>query len=148
MRVHDVAAVLLLAAAFGCGGSEGGQESAEQAASPAMQAAPQAEMDMGAPTGEIDATLAGNGEGLFASKGCVACHTTTEQKLIGPGLHGVTARREYNWIVGMITNPDSMLASDAVAQQLLEENGTRMTPMGVSASEARAIYEYLRQHEM
>lgn len=29
------------------------------------------------------------GEALFLSKGCNACHLTTDQKLVGPGLKGV-----------------------------------------------------------
>lgn len=31
------------------------------------------------------------GEALFASSGCVGCHATSDQKLVGPGLAGVMA---------------------------------------------------------
>ncbi|OGQ07623.1 MAG: cytochrome c oxidase subunit II [Deltaproteobacteria bacterium RIFCSPLOWO2_12_FULL_40_28] len=29
------------------------------------------------------------GASLFASKGCIACHTATDQKLVGPGMQGI-----------------------------------------------------------
>ena len=37
---------------------------------------------------------AGNGESVFAANGCSACHSTGEDKKIGPGLAGVFARAE------------------------------------------------------
>jgi cytochrome c2 len=102
---------------------------------------------MAAPAGEIDAALAGQGEGYFTSKGCTGCHTMTEERLIGPGLQGVTERRPFEWVVAMVTNPDSMLANDEAAQALYAEYETPMVNMGVTQEEARALYEYLRSHE-
>jgi mono/diheme cytochrome c family protein len=136
MRVHDIAAALLVAVAFGCGTSDDAES--QPADAPAEMTA--------APSPDMDAPLAGEGEALFASKGCQACHTLTDQRLIGPGLQGITERRDIEWFVAMTMNPDSMLANDAAAQALLAEYGSRMTSMGVSDSEARAIYEFLGQH--
>jgi cytochrome c2 len=88
--------------------------------------------------------LADLGESLFQSKGCIGCHTIGSGRLTGPDLMGVTERREFGWMVAMITNPDSMVKEDSVARRLLTEYMTPMLNMGVTADDAKAIYEYLR----
>src|SRR6476469_4010035 len=40
---------------------------------------------------KLDATLAAAGEKIYSVK-CSACHKLTEEKLVGPGWKGVTAR--------------------------------------------------------
>ncbi len=86
------------------------------------------------------------GKQLFNSKGCNACHAITDQRLVGPGLKGVTERRKMEWIIAMIHNPDSILNNDPIAKQLLNEyNNVRMVLVQpVSIEEAKAIYEYLK----
>ena len=91
----------------------------------------------GAPTGPLP------GEAIFQSH-CIGCHTFGEGRLTGPDLQGVVERREYGWIMAMVTNPDSMLREDATARQLFAEYMTPMVNMGVTRDEARALYEYLR----
>jgi mono/diheme cytochrome c family protein len=81
---------------------------------------------------------------VFKAKGCVACHTIGKGRLVGPDLKGLPQRREYGWYVAMVTNPDSMLRNDPIAKQLLAEHFTPMTNQNVTAEDARAIYEYLR----
>lgn len=98
-----------------------------------------------APQGPIDEELARKGEGLFSSKGCVACHTVGKGRLVGPDLKGVTDLRSFAWMFHMVSNPDSMLKSDSTAKALL---GTYMVPMAnqhVQPEEFRALYEYLRK---
>ena len=98
-----------------------------------------------AATKGVDEKLAKKGAALFKSKGCTACHTVGKGKLVGPDLKGVTERREYDWLVAMITNPDSMLKYDPVAKELLKEYKVPMTDQNVSKKEAKAIIEYLRK---
>jgi mono/diheme cytochrome c family protein len=145
MSLRTSALLLMAAVAVGCGG-EGGQSggAAEEAAPAAMTAAPTSSQ-MEAPTGEIDAALATSGEAYFQSRGCGACHMVTDARMVGPGLKGITQRREYDWFMGMVLRPDSMLQNDPVAKQLLQEYGTPMVYMGTTQEEARAIYEYLRR---
>jgi mono/diheme cytochrome c family protein len=141
------AIVLMAAFLLGCGGGETGQtESAAQQTTPAAQATtPQGTPTFEAPSGPIDVALASAGEGYFASRGCSGCHMVTDARMIGPGLKGVTGRREYNWMMAMIVRPDSMLKNDPIAKDLLKEYGTPMVPMGTTREEAHAIYEFLRQ---
>jgi cytochrome c len=61
--------ILLLAA---CGGQSASQEPGAPAAQPAAAAG-----------------NAANGEALFTSAGCVGCHSTGSDQLVGPGLEGV-----------------------------------------------------------
>lgn len=76
--------------------------------------------------GPIDAALATQGEQLFTAKGCNACHTIGGGRLVGPDLSEVTERRDYAFVVGIIVNPDSMLANDDTARALLARY---LTPM-------------------
>jgi cytochrome c len=99
-----------------------------------------------APTGPVDAALADKGKATFQNKGCIGCHTVGGGKLTGPDLEGVVDRREFGWIVAMITNPDSMLKVDPVARQLFAQYMTPMANMNVSREEALAVYEYLRRN--
>jgi mono/diheme cytochrome c family protein len=143
--MKQFAAVLVIAAFAACGGErQGGEAEQGQAQAPAAEQAQPAPA-MEAPSGPVDATLAGQGQQAFQTRGCVGCHTIGGGKLVGPDLKGVTARREYGWIVSMITHPDSMIQNDPTARQLYQEYMTPMTPMGATAEDARAIYEYLRQ---
>lgn len=97
------------------------------------------------PTGAVDEELAERGEEQFRVRGCVACHTIGEGRLVGPDLAGVTERRSYDWTMAMITNPDSMLRTDSIARQLLSEYFTPMSNQGVTPEQARAIWEHLRE---
>ncbi len=92
--------------------------------------------------------LASQGEKLFQTKGCNACHYPDKErnaKIVGPGLKGITNERSEEWLIAMITNPDSMLKNDPEAQKLLKEYGTPMPNQGVSVDEAKAIIAYLRK---
>lgn len=90
--------------------------------------------------------VATKGKSVFEAK-CSACHKTDDQKIVGPGLKGVTERRTPEWIMNMITNPEEMTKKDPVAKALLEEHLTQMTFQNVTDAEARDILEYLRQND-
>ncbi len=99
------------------------------------------QMEVGAP----DLALASEGAALFQSRGCIGCHTIGGGRLTGPDLQGVTERREADWVISMIANPDSMLKVDPEARKLFAEYMTPMLNVGLTRDQARAIYEYLRQ---
>jgi len=95
---------------------------------------------------DIDADMAAKGKAVFETK-CTACHKTTDEKLVGPGLKNITNLRTPEWIMNMITNPEEMTKKDPVAKALFEEHLIQMTFQNVSDDEARQILEYLRQND-
>ena len=70
--------------------------------------------------GAVDPKVA-QGKKLFKAN-CAACHKL-EGKLVGPGLKGVTERRETAWLHAWIKDNNALRASgDATAKQVFEEN--------------------------
>ncbi|WP_242928823.1 c-type cytochrome [Pontibacter vulgaris] len=94
----------------------------------------------------IDEALAGTGKTLFEGK-CSACHQLSDQKVVGPGLAGVTERRKPEWIMNMIINPEEMTKQDPTAKKLLAEHLTQMTNQNVNEQDARALLEFLRKND-
>lgn len=94
----------------------------------------------------LDNKAAAEGMTIFESK-CAACHKTSDKKVVGPGLKGVTTRRQAAWILNMITNPVEMTQKDPTAKELLAEHLTQMTFQDVSDEQAKQILEYLRQND-
>lgn len=84
---------------------------------------------VGQPTGAELTRLAEKGEGVFLEK-CAGCHDIgTENQPTGPGLAGVTERREQQWLIDFITNPGKMVkAGDQTAVALLQEYNDFMMP--------------------
>lgn len=94
----------------------------------------------------IDEALAAEGKSIFEGK-CSACHQLSDQKIVGPGLAGVTERRKPEWIMNMMINPEEMTKKDPEAKKLLAEHLTQMTNQNISESDARALLEFLRQND-
>ena len=95
---------------------------------------------------DIDQALATNGKSIFEGK-CSACHQLSDQKVVGPGLAGVTERRKPEWVMNMIINPEEMTKKDPEAKKLLAEHLTQMTNQNVNEQDARAILEFLREND-
>ena len=85
----------------------------------------------------------GRGEELFETR-CVACHSLGTDRLVGPGLQGVTERRDPAWLRAFIAAPDRMLAAgDSLARQLLATYQVQMPNLGLSAADADSIVAFL-----
>jgi mono/diheme cytochrome c family protein len=87
------------------------------------------------------------GEDLFRARGCAGCHSIGEGPRVGPDLAGLLERREPEWIVAMITRPDSMLRHDAIARDLGAEYGASMPRLGIGSEEASALLAYIGTEE-
>ena len=85
-----------------------------------------------------------SGDALFQQK-CAACHVTGSDRLVGPGLAGVTTRRDRAWLKRFIMQPDQVLASgDSIANALLQEyGGIPMPNIGTTDAEAEALIAFL-----
>lgn len=87
--------------------------------------------------------LAQSGEELFTTA-CVACHTTTSDRLVGPGLEGLQDRRDREWLLSFIMEPDRMIADgDTIATRLLAEYETPMPNIGTTRAQAVALLDYI-----
>ncbi|MBX0332293.1 cytochrome c [Pontibacter sp. HSC-14F20] len=95
---------------------------------------------------EIDEALAAEGKSIFEGK-CSACHQLSDQKIVGPGLQGVTEKRKPEWIMNMVINPEEMTKKDPTAKKLLAEHLTQMTNQNINEADARALLEFLRQND-
>ena len=84
-----------------------------------------------------------SGEELFTTA-CAACHTTTSDRLVGPGLEGVQDRRDREWLLSFITQPDRMIADgDTIATRLLAEYMIPMPNLGTTREQAEAILDFI-----
>ncbi len=77
---------------------------------------------------------------------CAACHSVGSNKVVGPGLQGITEKRTREWLGKWIANSGEFIASgDADAQAVFEANGKiPMPPQAVSPEEIDAILEYIK----
>lgn len=94
----------------------------------------------------LNTAMAESGEKVFTVK-CSSCHKLSEEKLVGPGWKGVTARHAPEWIMNFVTNPDVMLDKDPKAQAMLELCLVRMPNQNLSDDEARNVYEFMRKND-
>ncbi len=95
---------------------------------------------------KLDMAMATAGEGVYGVK-CAACHKLTDEKLVGPGWHGVTSRHQPPWIMNFITNPDPMIDQDPALQAQLEICLVRMPNQGLNDDEARQLLEFMRKND-
>jgi mono/diheme cytochrome c family protein len=71
-----------------------------------------------------------DGEQIFNSKGCAACHTIGGGQLVGPDLAGVLDRRPESEIIKFVQNPADF-------------DITMMPPQNVTDIEVKAILDYI-----
>ncbi|MEO8116930.1 MAG: c-type cytochrome [Bacteroidota bacterium] len=94
----------------------------------------------------LDAAMADKGQKIVELK-CESCHKMTDEKLVGPGWHGVTSRHQPAWIMNFITNTDAMIDKDPKAQAMLEICMVRMPNQNLSDDDARAVLEFMRKND-
>jgi cytochrome c len=93
----------------------------------------------------LDESRAPIGAKLFQEK-CSACHKI-EERYIGPALTGVTQRRQPEWILNMILNPEVMIKEDPTAKGLLATYIAPMANQHLTRDEAESILVYFREHD-
>ena len=99
-------------------------------------------------TEESTATAAGgdikNGEKLFKSY-CASCHSAGNNKLVGPGLAGVSEKYDREWLYKWIKNSTGLIESgDAQAIAVYEDyNKVMMPAQPVNNSEIDDILAYV-----
>ncbi len=147
-KIAGLVTALFLMQACGGGSAPAGPPGA-QAGAPDASAEKPAEAAAGLITaadlnlGDIDAAMVEKGKTTYDVK-CQACHSTGENRVVGPGWKGITTKRKPEWIMNMILNVDVMLTDDPEAQKLLEECLVRMPNQNLSKDEGREVLEFMR----
>ena len=137
-----------LAVLTACGGSENTQQSTtttteEKAYDPSIGEGKFSNVSI---PDSIDQTLVESGKQAYENK-CVSCHKLNDEKLVGPGLKGITTRKKAEWIMNYVSNPEKMLEKDPELQEQVKLYTVRMPNQGISESEARSLYEFLRKND-
>lgn len=79
---------------------------------------------------------------------CAMCHKLTEEKLIGPGLKGVTKKRTEEWLTNMIKDPIGWVEKDAEAKKLFEEyNKVPMTHIELTDQDIANVIAFLASND-
>ena len=93
----------------------------------------------------VGAVTAKTGEEIFSEK-CSGCHTIGGGDVAGPDLAGVTERRDKEWLIRIITEPDKLASeNDPIMQELIAKYGFQMPNLGVTREEAELIIDFLSQ---
>ena len=95
--------------------------------------------------GAINQGWVTEGAALFKLK-CSSCHKPTK-KYVGPAPRGVLDRRNPQWVMNMILDPEKMVKEDPVAKELLTRYLAPMANQSLTEDEARKILEYFRTLE-
>ena len=84
------------------------------------------------------------GEALF-TRLCTGCHTIGKGDRVGPDLKGIGKRRDHDWLLNFIANPEKMRRrKDPIALALVTQFPTvRMPALGISQNDATDLIAYL-----
>lgn len=84
------------------------------------------------------------GEDIFRNK-CSDCHSIGGGDSIGPDLHNISLKRDKEWLVNWIKNPDEMLAKgDSTANELFQKFSKLPMPnLGITDSEVDDILFFI-----
>lgn len=91
-------------------------------------------------------TAAAQDPAKFYEENCATCHTIGGGVLGGPDLKGVTARRDREWLIRFMLDPEAFARDPAVVQMLKEADGLEMGPTeGLTRELAEAMLVIIEQ---
>ncbi|NIJ51049.1 c-type cytochrome [Dyadobacter arcticus] len=97
-----------------------------------------------APAGGGDAA---KGETIFKNN-CAQCHAVTDERVVGPGLKGVSGRHDFAWLSKWVRNSQAVIASgDPYAVKIYNEySKAQMTSFpNLSDDDIKGIFAYVDQ---
>nr|WP_171036623.1 c-type cytochrome [Dyadobacter sediminis] len=98
-----------------------------------------------APAGGAGGGDAAKGEALFKNN-CAQCHAVTEERVVGPGLKGASARHDFAWLSKWVRNSQAVIASgDPYAVKIYNEYAkAQMTSFpNLSDDDIKGIFAYV-----
>lgn len=143
----SVSTIIIALFVSACGSGESGTTEGKESGGGIIKTVPAKDFGIGpissVELGEtIDETMAASGKEVFDQK-CTSCHKV-DKRFVGPAIAGITERREPEWIMNMILNPEQMVAENEAAKQLLMEYTAPMANQNLTEEEARSVLEYFR----
>jgi len=89
---------------------------------------------------------ADEGRAIF-TQNCTTCHRIGGGVLVGPDLKGVARRRDRNWLLRMIKEPDKLIAEkDPIVMQLMgEHQNIQMPRLPLSDEQVESLILYLEE---
>ncbi len=82
----------------------------------------------------------------FYDQNCAGCHTIGQGNAGGPDLKDVTSRRDRNWLIRFLLDPDDFRTDPAVAQMIKDAGGLEMpTTEGLTREMAEALLLVIEQ---
>jgi mono/diheme cytochrome c family protein len=82
----------------------------------------------------------------FYEENCASCHTIGGGPLGGPDLKGVTSRRDRDWLIRFLLNPEAFAGDAAVKRMIAEADGMEMMSTdGLTREMAVAILALIDQ---
>jgi mono/diheme cytochrome c family protein len=93
----------------------------------------------------VEAQVA-EGEQLFKTKGCSACHGWGV-RLSCPDLKGVTTRRTAEWMRQQILHPEVMTKTDPISHGLMATYSLQMPNQGLTPEQAEKVIEHLKSRD-
>ncbi|MFM7079888.1 MAG: cytochrome c3 family protein [Bacteroidota bacterium] len=92
-----------------------------------------------------DAFSQPDGEALFKAQ-CAQCHSTGDDRVLGPGLKDIDKRRTEAWLIPWIKNSQAVIKSgDAYAVKIYNEyNQTAMPSFALTDDEIKSILAYVK----
>ncbi|WP_439879948.1 c-type cytochrome [Pontibacter sp. MBLB2868] len=132
-----------LVVSFGASAQEKASEQAEVATRGVEPGATQGATTEATPAG--DPAVIDAGEALFKNN-CAVCHSAGSDVVVGPGLQGVTERRNEAWILKWVKNSQALVqAGDAEAVAIYNEfNKQAMPSFAFSDDEIKSILAYIK----
>ena len=83
---------------------------------------------------------------VFYEDNCASCHTIGEGVLGGPDLKGVTARRDREWLIQFLLNPEAFAGDPVVKKMIEESDGMEMAATdGLTRELAEALLTLIEQ---
>jgi len=98
-----------------------------------------------APAGGAGGGDAAKGEALFKNN-CAQCHAVTEERVVGPGLKGASARHDFAWLSKWVRNSQAVIAAgDPYAVKIYNEYAkAQMTSFpNLSDDDIKGIFAYI-----
>jgi mono/diheme cytochrome c family protein len=82
----------------------------------------------------------------FYEENCATCHTIGGGVAGGPDLRGVTARRDREWLLRFLLDPDAFAKDPVVIQMIKEADGLAMGPTeGLTRQLAEALLVFIEK---